>query len=191
MQGRPPKPTEQKRREGNPGKRQLPDSVLVGGRGDPERPKGLDTDGKHAWDALVADLGEDGSGILDTADWPSLEGCAVSVGLARQLRRKRIGAERAAAKAERTAAKASGAEDVKEALEALDAHEARFLKLYRAERDAWGEARQHMDRLGLGPVGRSRLGLSGGKGKGREDEFNDNVGDSPRARLRAVEGGQP
>lgn len=190
MKGRPPKPTEQKLREGNPGKRKLAAPVVVGGRSRPEAPKGLDRDTRRVWDQLVQDM--EGSGVLDRADGPTVEGAAVGLALARQLRRERVEARKLVTAAEKKLKAASGPDDELDCLKVVEAHEARWLRLYRAEKDAWAEARQHFDRLGIGPVGRARLGMAGGQGKSPGRDMDERVGESPRARraaLRAVEGG--
>jgi P27 family predicted phage terminase small subunit len=55
--GRPPKPAEQKRKLGNPGKRGLPELASVAALpalpGD-DRPEGLGTDGAALWEAVTA-----------------------------------------------------------------------------------------------------------------------------------------
>lgn len=178
MKGRPPKPAEVHARNGDPGKRHRDAPTNVGGAGVPDMPKGLDRDEKAAWNALV----DVAAPVLDVADWPVLEAAAVMVGLARQLRRERIAAQRDLAKAR----KADADRDVIGAY--LDA----YLKLYRAERDAHAEARQHVDRLGLGPVARARLGIAGSSKPAAPAPSPDSTAENPRARraaLRAVAGG--
>lgn len=188
MKGRPPKPVEQKLREGNPGKRALPAPVTIGGRSLPEAPKGMDRDTRRCWDQLVGDMAE--SGVLDRADGPTIEGAAVCLSMARTLRRDRLEAKKRATQALKDADRATDPEERHYALRALEVMEGRWLKLYRAEKDAWAEARQHFDRLGIGPVGRARLGASGAEGKRPSADMAATVGESPRARraaLRAVD----
>ena len=57
--GRPTKPTEQKRKAGNPGKRPLPEplQVVPAVEGPPKAPKGLEAAGKAVW-AAVWDQGQ-------------------------------------------------------------------------------------------------------------------------------------
>jgi P27 family predicted phage terminase small subunit len=69
--GNRPKPVEQKRREGNPGKRAMPEPLLVAGRpveNDPmlDPPDHLPKDGREAWDSVVPTLHE--VGLLDRVD---------------------------------------------------------------------------------------------------------------------------
>jgi P27 family predicted phage terminase small subunit len=77
--GRPPKPVEQKMREGNPGKRPLPEPVLVSGRPLPqeldEPPAHLPADARDFWRTSVARLVE--VGIIDRVDVTVLEQLAV------------------------------------------------------------------------------------------------------------------
>lgn len=77
MRGRPPKPTEQKRREGNAGKRKLPTTARasrVAGVGDlgPDwaAPKSLGADGRSLWDYLVPKL--HAARWIDLVDLPML-----------------------------------------------------------------------------------------------------------------------
>lgn len=51
--GRPPKPTEQKRRLGNPGRRQLPDTAPVAPM-ETRTPSGLGPAGEALWEAVTA-----------------------------------------------------------------------------------------------------------------------------------------
>lgn len=85
--GRKPKPVEVKRREGNPGKRALPDVVLVGGRGEPDKPPGLSGVADALWDLEVPKMAH--AGLLDRIDGPMLgqyfEAWAVCIGAAREL----------------------------------------------------------------------------------------------------------
>ncbi len=66
MQGRKPKPTEVKRRAGNPGKRPLNDSEPQPERTAPERPAHFDEDAIEQWDALCITLEE--LGLLVKSD---------------------------------------------------------------------------------------------------------------------------
>jgi P27 family predicted phage terminase small subunit len=75
MRGRKPKPAEQRKREGNAGKRPLPDTVLVSGRPDlaevMEPPAHLSDDAQDFWRDSVKRLVE--VGIIDRVDVPVLE----------------------------------------------------------------------------------------------------------------------
>lgn len=75
MRGRPPKPVEEKRRTGNPGKRSLEAPVLVGGRvtvldSEPEPPVWLGPYERRRFREEVASLSQ--AGILDLGDLPAL-----------------------------------------------------------------------------------------------------------------------
>lgn len=75
MRGRKPKPVEQKIAEGNPGKRPLPQTMLVSGRPElaeiAEPPEHLSDDAKEFWRESVTRLVE--VGIIDRVDVPVLE----------------------------------------------------------------------------------------------------------------------
>lgn len=87
MQGRKPKPTEVRVREGNPGKRPLPDPVAVGGRPKeiPDPPDGLDEDAKDLWREAIPAIWE--IGVMDTIDMPALEIMCTAYGRVVQARR--------------------------------------------------------------------------------------------------------
>jgi phage terminase small subunit len=82
MRGRKPKPVEVKRREGNPGRRPLPEPVLIGGRAAPRMPSHLPQRAKTAWRQIVPRLDE--VGMLDRVDGPALEALCVQVAIMRQ-----------------------------------------------------------------------------------------------------------
>jgi P27 family predicted phage terminase small subunit len=83
------KSVEQKRLEGNPGKRALPDVVSVAGRPMPgeleEPPRGLPADAKLFWRTIIVQLTE--LGVLDRVDVPQLENLAVAYARIVQARR--------------------------------------------------------------------------------------------------------
>ena len=56
---------------------------------------------------------------------------------------------------------------------------------YRIANEQAKEIRQLLEHLGIGPVGRSRLGLSTSQGKSLQQEMNDQLG-----ALRVVQGGK-
>lgn len=89
MRGRKPKPAEVRIREGNPGKRALPEPVLIGGRpsqdtmGDP--PEHLSALAQEFWADTVSLLIE--VGVLDHVDRPALEMLATQYARWRQASR--------------------------------------------------------------------------------------------------------
>lgn len=82
MKGRKAKPVELKRRQGNPGRRPLPEPVLIGGRAAPRMPAYLPARAKATWRQIVLRLAE--VGMLDAVDGPALEALCVNVGLMRE-----------------------------------------------------------------------------------------------------------
>ena len=64
--GRKPKPTEEKRRAGNPGHRPLNDNEPQPTKGAPPKPEHLDEMASQMWDDLCKELGQ--MGILATSD---------------------------------------------------------------------------------------------------------------------------
>lgn len=81
--GRKPKSAEQRRAEGNPGKRPLPEPVIVAGRPDAmAMPEHLPPAAAEAWDEIVPTLGR--LGILDGVDKPALEAMCTQYARARQ-----------------------------------------------------------------------------------------------------------
>ena len=140
MKGRPPKPSEQKKREGNPGKRST-DVVLVAGREKPRVPAGLNPAAKNVWRIIVADMWD--SRILDRADRFIIEATSVAIARARQAR-KLVNKEGLT---------------VRGATGAIIQHPA-----IKIERESWNQFRQLAEHLGLSPVARARLGLAHVKG---------------------------
>lgn len=175
--GRKPKPTEEKRRTGNPGKRGLPQATLVGGRRPPAQPPGLSAPMVAAWKVMVEDL--TAGGVLDHADGGIIEAAAVFWGRAREAR------------AELTRQAAAHARK-RRALPHLLAETARGYTanpLIAIERESWGQFRLIADNLGLSPTARARLGMvrraqgtpTGGT---MANELDREIGASPK--LRAV-----
>ena len=83
MKGRKPKPAEIRRREGNPGKRPIPETVVVDGR--PQSlpvPEHLPEQAKEFWGRIVPTLAQ--VGILDGVDRPMLESAAIQYARARE-----------------------------------------------------------------------------------------------------------
>jgi P27 family predicted phage terminase small subunit len=89
IRGPKPKSGEQRRREGNPGKRPVPKDVVVGGDPPPEfalnPPEWLDNDAKAWWTCAVPVLQE--VGLLDVVDVAALEMAASAYARFRQARR--------------------------------------------------------------------------------------------------------
>lgn len=84
-----PKPVEQKIREGNPGRRPLPEPVLIAGRPAlrewDEPPDHLPDEGKEFWLDVVANMIE--VGVVDRVDKPVLEMLATQYARWRQAQR--------------------------------------------------------------------------------------------------------
>jgi P27 family predicted phage terminase small subunit len=89
MRGRKPKPVEQKIAEGNPGKRALPEHLLVGGRPTldelREPPAHIPPEAQQFWRDSVQRLIE--VGIVDRVDVPVLEQLATQYARIRQAQR--------------------------------------------------------------------------------------------------------
>lgn len=86
--GRKPKPVEQKIREGNPGKRKLPEKVEAGGPPDAsfhDPPAHLDEDAAAFWRDTIPVLEK--AGLLDVVDHAALEMAAVAFSRYCQARR--------------------------------------------------------------------------------------------------------
>lgn len=215
--GRPPKPIEQHRREGTrPNGRGSsdPKPVLLAGREVPDMPPGLPAEARPVWELVVADL--KAGRVIDGADWPAIENFCVQVARARQARKAIEFEKREAAERRRRAPELLRqyeadmerwrAGELKSAPREPDVDMnpqshltqsgqkgAKVQSVYlQVEREAWKEARQVGDTLGLSPSARARLGLNV-KGSGRKHGASDagrGVPESPRRGLRAVQGGQ-
>lgn len=87
-QGRKPKPRAIREREGNPGKRPLPEPVVVGGApAEPMTPPAhLEDEAKDFWSEAITVL--ERLGILDTIDSPALEAMATAYARMRQAQRE-------------------------------------------------------------------------------------------------------
>lgn len=160
--GRKAKPTEQKRREGNPGKRPLPGTVLVSGRGAPPMPAYLPSRAKTAWKQIVPALDE--IGALDRIDGPALEALCIQVAIMRE-------ATAELKKAGRLLSKGSQGQPVRHPLiEVINSSQDKILR--------WCE------RFGLDPAARGRMGLQGVAKRSLEKEMKDKL--PARPVLRAV-----
>lgn len=78
IRGPKPKSAQQRRAEGNPGKRPIPETVEMGGLPptSPEPPDHLDADGKRWWNEAIPIL--HAVGILDVVDTAALEMAATA-----------------------------------------------------------------------------------------------------------------
>ena len=175
--GRKPTPTEVKRRNGNPGKRGLPQATLVGGRRRPPAPPQLSGPMATAWRYMVDDL--EAGDVLDHADGGILEAAAVFWGRAREARSE---LRRQAEQHRR------GRRELSHLL-AETARGYTSNPLIAIERESWGQFRLIADNLGLSPNARARLGMvrraqgtpTGGT---MSNELDREIGASPK--LRAV-----
>ena len=176
--GRKPTPTEVKRRNGNPGKRGLPQATLVGGRKRPPQPPQLSGPMVTAWRLMVADL--EAGGILDHADAGIVEAAAVFWGRAREARTElRRQAEQ----------HARGRRELSHLL-AETARGYTANPLIAIERESWGQFRLIADNIGLSPNARARLGMvrraqGAPTGGTMGHELERELGASPR-QLRVV-----
>lgn len=157
MDGRKPKPVEQRRREGNPGKRRLPEPVLVGGRGLPQKPRDLPAEAKSFWDQIVSRLAE--VGLIDLVDRPALVLMSIQWARAEQARRE----------IEEKGLFATGSEGQ------IVEHPA--VKIERAAAALYLRFAEH---YALTPVARTRLGLAELQRKSIASELDDRLGRNPR-----------
>lgn len=178
--GRKPTPTEEKRRNGNPGKRGMPQATLVGGRRVPARPPHLSAPMRSAWNVMVEDL--EAGGVLDHADGGTIEAAAVFWGRAREAR----------AELTRQAAAYRKGERELPHLMATTARGYTANPLIAIERESWGQFRLIAENLGLSPVARARLGMvrraQGTPTSTMAKELDRKLGESPK--LRVVGDGQ-
>lgn len=165
--GRPPKPTEQKRREGNPGKRKLPDNVIVGRRGAPTPRRGMSAKTRKVWDELVAVIEPS---VLDQADAVALEALAGWVVAMRDAQRV---VHSAGKNGGLTITQPSGRQARSPMVDVLDT--------------ATKNVRQLAEQFGLTPSARARLGGAGFVGPSAASVDPD-IGESPR--LRKIDGGR-
>jgi P27 family predicted phage terminase small subunit len=157
-------PTEVKLRNGNPGKRKLPDTRPVGGRPArvPAAPIGLDPQARRLWRTYVAPLMR--GGVYDAADGEMVE---VAVTLHRQLARIRRLVD--------------GLADA----DLVSYHEKTGVPhahpLLAAEREAAGALRLALGELGKGPVARTKLAPR--TPRDVEHDMEREIGPSPRLRV--------
>lgn len=164
--GRPPKPTEAKRKAGNPGKRKLPDNVQVGGRGIPTPRKGMSAKVQTVWREIVALIDPD---VLDKADAIMLEALCMAVLAMREAEKQLVKTGK------------DGGFLVTQPSGRVARHPAFDVFTHSAS-----TVRQLSEHFGMSPSARARLGVSGEKGK--RPETDPDIGPSPR--LRKIDGGR-
>ena len=153
MRGRKPKPVEQRRAEGNPGKRPLPAPVLIEGRSYPTPPDGAGDRYLAVWNRIVPKLWE--VGLLDGIDALALDAICTTVDRAYAAREM----------LEKDGLVVAGA------MGGAVAHPA-----VKIEKDAWAEARRWFEHYGLTPLARTRLGLAELQRKSLARELADAMG---------------
>jgi P27 family predicted phage terminase small subunit len=155
LPGPPPKPIEQRLREGNPAKRPLPEPVLIGGRPDEslEPPDDLPPDGRLAWNEVVPTLAE--AGVLDRVDRLALEAMCAAWARAKQAQRL----------------VASQGHFVRGSRGQLREHPS-----LRTEREATMLFLRYAEQFGLTPAARARLGLAELKRRTLKAEFDAALG---------------
>jgi P27 family predicted phage terminase small subunit len=161
LTGPKPKPIEQRRREGNPGKRPLPEPVVIGGRAHMiEPPEDMPDDAKEAWNQIVPVLAD--AGILDVVDQMALEAMCVVWSRAKQARR--VIAE-------------DGPTSLGSTGQLVD-HPA-----VATEKAAVGMFLRFAEQFGLTPVARTRLGFGERRYQSMQTQLEATLGD---VRLRRV-----
>jgi P27 family predicted phage terminase small subunit len=154
--GRKPKPREQRIAEGNPGKRPLPEPVIMGGspREAPEPPEHLDDDGKAWWREAVPILHH--VGLLDTVDTAALEMAATAYSRFRQARR---------------------VVDAQGVLTRGSTGQLREHPALKTEREAQSQYLRFAEQYALTPVARTRLGLAELHRRSLADEMDSRIGE--------------
>lgn len=156
MRGSKPKPVEQKLREGNPGKRPLPEPLLVAGRPQhgelAEPPEHLPEEAKEFWKESITRLIE--VGIIDRVDVPVLEQLSVQYARIRQAQR----------------VLAVDGHYVRGSVGQLRPHPA--LKI---EQDATTLFLKMAEHYALTPIARTRLGLAELHRRSLQAEISDNL----------------
>jgi P27 family predicted phage terminase small subunit len=157
MRGRKPTPPEEKIRQGNPGRRPIPEPILVGGRPDREEivepPEHLDPEAHDFWVFAVERLTE--VGIIDRVDIPVLEQLATQYARIRQ-------AQRAIKKYGHFTRGSTGQ---------IVAHPA-----VKMEQDATNLFLKIAEHYALTPVARTRLGLAELQARSMAAEMDDRLG---------------
>lgn len=156
VRGRKPKPVEQRRRDGNPGKRPLPEPVIVKGRVGLVKPE-LPEHASELWDEIVPAL--EGVGIVDAIDRAMLET------LCHQY--QRVCEARAVIAKEGLMARGFNGQPVE--------HPA-----VRTERAAATELLRYAEHYALTPIARTRLGLAELARRTQAEELYERIGRRPR-----------
>ena len=152
--GRKPKPAEQRIREGNPGKRPLPEPVVIGGEFDiAEPPEHLSADAQEWWREAIPVLQE--VGLLDKVDVAALEMAATAYARFRQAKR--------VVDAQGVVARGSTGQ--------IREHPA-----LKTEREAQAMFLRFAEQYALTPVARTRLGLAELHRRSLMDEMNEQLG---------------
>ncbi|CAB4198348.1 COG3747 Phage terminase, small subunit [uncultured Caudovirales phage] len=166
MRGPKPKPVEQKIREGNPGKRPLPEPLLVGGRPAlselDEPPAHLPPEAQEFWRDSVKRLVE--VGVVDRVDVPVLEQLATQYARIRQAQR----------------VLAADGHFVRGSVGQLREHPA-----MKIERDATSLFLKIAEHYALTPIARTRLGLAELHRRSLGQEMGDALG-TPNLRPKTV-----
>lgn len=160
MRGPKPKPVEQRRLEGNPGKRPLPEVIQIAGRHAPDMPAYLPAGAKTAWRQIVPTLDE--IGMLDGVDSAGLEALCLCIHSMRQTARKLA--------KEQAIVEGSQGQPVRNPL---------WDVFFRSQ----AEVRAWCERFGLDPSTRTRLGLQEQKRRSLAVEMTSQLGET---QLRAV-----
>jgi len=155
--GPTPKPIEVIEREGNPGKRPLPEPMLVSGRPDPqdamlECPADLPAAGKEAWETIVPQLAE--VGLLDRVDRMMLKAMCLTWARAMQ------------------AGKVINAQGhLVRGVAGLKEHPS-----LKTERDSLRLFSSFAEQFALTPVARTRLGMAEFQRRSLQKEFETSLG---------------
>lgn len=165
--GRPPKPTETKKAQGNRGKRKLPENVLVAGRELPDPPEHMRPGAREVWADVVPMLAD--AGVLDKVDGLALEVLCEAV----ELRRLAADILQRGNGTGLVIVQPSGRV-------APDPH-------FTVWKDASTVVRQFAEQFGLSPSARARLGGAGVQAASPA-AVDPDIGPSPR--LRALDGGK-
>jgi len=160
MRGRKPKPVEVRIAEGNPGKRPLPEPVLIEGRVLPQPPAGVSDDFLEVWNLIVPKLYS--VGLLDGIDGLALTGLVTLV----------IRAQEAGRLMDEHGPVIFG-EDDKGRAYAIRNPAAKL------ELETWAQVRAWMEHYGLTPLARTRLGLAELQRKSLAEELKDKLGIGP------------
>jgi P27 family predicted phage terminase small subunit len=160
MRGRKPKAIETRIKEGNPGRRPLPDPVLIGGRPDledyPEPPEDMPEEGKELWNNEIRRLIE--VGAIDSVDWPAIELMCITYAHAKQ-------AQRVIAKVGHFSFGSRGQPKEHPAMKIFREESAAFYRMA----ENWGLTPLARARLGLAEVHRRSLAAELGDALGKPD----------------------